>query len=72
MNIGKLLTQEQYDLCYNQMYNDTNYFLAEKDTFDNWVIEMAQVNLITNPSFMWVKDLPQIEFEYKTYPLPTL
>jgi len=46
--------------------------LAEKDTLDNWVIEMAQVNLITNPSFMWVKDCPEIEFEYKITPLPTL
>ena len=71
MNIGKLLTQEQYDLCYNKMYDDTNYFLIGQDTFDNWVIEMSQVDNITNPNFMWVKSCPEIEFEYKIIPLPT-
>jgi hypothetical protein len=71
MRTGKLLTQEQYDLINNQMYNDTNYFLAGIDTFDNLVIEMSQVDQITNPNFMWVKNCPEIEFDYKITPLPT-
>lgn len=72
MRIGKLLTEEQYNLIHNKMFNDTNYFLAGIDTFDNYVVEMSQVDNITNDSFMWVKELPTIEFDYKTTPLPTL
>jgi hypothetical protein len=72
MRLGKLLTQEQYDLVVNQKFNNTNYFLPLKDTFDNWVIEMAQVEQITNPNFSWINDCPEIEFDYPTIPLPQL
>lgn len=72
MRLGKLFTQEQFDLCYNQKYNDTNYFLVSKDNLGNWVLEMSQVDGITNPNFMWVKDCPTIEFDYPAPDLPTL
>jgi len=73
MRQGKLLlTTDELNLVLNKKYNDTNYFLPLQDTYNNWVIEMAQVDNITNPDFLWVKNCPEIEFEYKKEPLPQL
>jgi hypothetical protein len=66
----KLLTIEQYDLIKDNLFNETNYFLPIIDADDNWTLELIQVEQITNIDFLWVKDLPEIEYKKKYTPLP--
>lgn len=65
-----LLTIEQKDSLVGQMYTDDSYFNPIKDADDNWVISVEEMEYCTNPEFMWVKELPLIEYKPKPSPLP--
>ena len=41
-------------------------------TLTNWIISIEEINQCENPEFMWVKDLPLIEFKPKPQPQPRL
>lgn len=62
-----LLTVEQKDSLVGQMYTDDSYFNPIQDEADNWVISVEEMEYCTNPEFMWVKELPLIEYKPKQY-----
>lgn len=57
-----LLTTEQKNLLVNQLYTDCMYFNPVQDANDNWFISVEEVNNCDNEEFMWVKELPLIEY----------
>ena len=63
MQVG-LLTIEQKDQLTNQWFAPDSYFNPIEDGNDppNWVISIEEINQCINPEFMWVKDLPLIEW----------
>ena len=66
-----LLTEAQKDSLVNQLYAEDSYFNPILDLNDNWVISKEEINYCTNEEFMWIKDLPLIDYEPKpSSPLP--
>lgn len=63
-----LLTIEQKDSLVGQLYDDDSYFNPIQDDFDQWVISTEEIDFCVNPEFMWVKDLPLIEYVPKPAP----
>lgn len=63
-----LLTEPQKDSLVNQLYSEDSYFNPILDLNDNWVISKEEINYCTNEEFMWVKDLPLIDYEPKPSP----
>jgi hypothetical protein len=57
-----LLTIDQYDQIVGQMFDEDSYFNPIQDANDNWIISTEEINFCTNPEFLWVKDLPLIEY----------
>ena len=60
-----LLTQVQKDELVGQQYVLDNYFHVIQDINNNWIISQQQMDYCTNPNFLWVKDLPLIEYKPK-------
>jgi hypothetical protein len=63
-----LLTEQQKDLLVGQLYTDDSYFNPIQDIDDNWIISLEERNFCTNDEFMWVNELPVIEYRPKPYP----
>jgi hypothetical protein len=61
MKVG-LLTIEQKEEIIGQWYAPDSYFNPIQDAQDNWVISVEEMEQCVNPEFMWVKDLPLIEY----------
>ncbi|MFO0090074.1 MAG: hypothetical protein ACK518_04660 [bacterium] len=61
-----LLTLDQYDQVVAQLYDDDSYFNPVQDADDNWVISTEEMQFCTNIEFLWVKDLPLIDYNPKT------
>ena len=59
------LTQEQKDSLEGKCYFNGTFFNPIQDANDNWIISEEEVNLATYENILWVKDLPQIEYEPK-------
>jgi hypothetical protein len=57
-----LLTIEQKDSIVGQWYAPDSYFNPIQDINDDWVISVEEMEFCVNPNFMWVKDLPLIEY----------
>jgi len=64
MKVG-LLTIEQKDEITGQLYAPDSYFNPIQDINDDWVISTEEMNQCDNPEFMWVKDLPLIDYVAK-------
>ena len=62
-----LLTIEQKDSLVGQIYTEDSYFNPIQDEADNWVISVEEMEYCSNPEFMWVKELPLIEYKPKQY-----
>ena len=58
-----LLTVQEKDLLIGQLYTEDSYFDPIQDIDHNWVISLEEIEFCTNPKFMWVKDLPLIEYK---------
>lgn len=65
-----LLTEVQKDELVGQMYDEDSYFNPIQDLNDNWIISVEEMEQCTNSLFMWVKNLPLIEFIPKPYVNP--
>ena len=63
-----LLTETQKDSLVGQMYDEDSYFNPIQDNFDQWVISVEEIEYNVNPEFMWIKDLPLIEYVPKPSP----
>lgn len=57
-----LLTIDQYNQIIGQLFDEDSYFNPIQDNSDNWVISEEEINFCTNTEFIWVKDLPLIEY----------
>lgn len=57
-----LLTEEQKELIVNQTFTQDSYFNPVQDYFYNWIISKEEVEQCIVEEFMWVKDLPEIEY----------
>jgi hypothetical protein len=67
MKVG-LLTTEQKKEITSQLYAEDSYFNMIQDINDNWVISTEEMQQCINPNFLWVKDLPLIDYEPKPAP----
>lgn len=67
-----LLTIQQKDEIVGKLYAPDSYFNPIQDIDNNWIISIEEINQCENPEFMWVKDLPLIEFKPKPQPQPIL
>ena len=63
-----LLTESQKNELVGQLYDEDSFFNPLQDISDNWIISVEEMEFCVNPEFMWVKDLPLIE--YKPQPSP--
>jgi hypothetical protein len=63
-----LLTETQKDSLVGQLYDDDSYFNPIQDISDQWIISVEEMEFCVNPVFMWVKDLPLIEYKPKPSP----
>lgn len=57
-----LLTDLQKDDLVGQWYAPDSYFNPIQDFNDDWVISTEEINQCINPDFLWVKNLPLIEY----------
>ena len=64
MEVG-LLTIEQKEEIQGKEYAPDSYFNSVQDEDDNWVISIEEMQQCVNPEFIWVKDLPLIEYKPK-------
>jgi hypothetical protein len=62
-----LLTETQKDQLVGQIYDSDSYFNPIQDIDSNWIISTEEMQQNENPQFMWVRDLPLIEYK----PIPT-
>lgn len=60
-----LLTLEQKDSLVGQMYSEDSFFNPIADLYDRFVISVEEIDKCVNEKFLWVKDLPQIEYKAK-------
>lgn len=60
-----LLTIDQYNQIVDQMYDEDSYFNPIQDVDDNWIISQEEMQFCVNPEFIWVKELPLIEYKPK-------
>lgn len=65
-----LLTETQKDELLGQWYAPDSYFNPIEDADNNWVISQEEMSQCVNPDFLWVKDLPLIEYKPKPTPPP--
>jgi hypothetical protein len=69
MKVG-LLTTEQKEKIIGQWYAPDSYFNPLEDINSNWIISVEEMEQCVNPDFLWVKDLPLIEYLPKPTPTP--
>jgi hypothetical protein len=63
-----LLTESQKNELVGQLYDEDSYFNPIQDIEDNWIISVEEMEFCVNPEFIWVKDLPLIEYKPKPSP----
>ena len=61
--IVKLLTPEQKISLIGNLFKEGSVFSFLLDVNNNWVITKEIAESTTNPDFLWVKDLPEIDYE---------
>jgi hypothetical protein len=64
MKVG-LLTIEQKEELIGQLFAPDSYFNPIQDDDDNWVISQEEMEQCCNSQFLWVKDLPLIDYNPK-------
>ena len=60
-----LLTIQQKDEIVGKLYAPDSYFNPIQDIDNNWIISTQEMEYCINPSFLWVKYLPLIEYKPK-------
>lgn len=66
--IVKLLTEKQKESLIGIEFMPNNLFNPIEDNNGQWVITLQETKQCTNINFMWVRDLPEIDFEPKPEP----
>jgi hypothetical protein len=62
-----LLTETQKNQLVGQLYDSDSYFNPIQDIDSNWIISTEEMDQNENPQFIWVRELPLIEYK----PIPT-
>lgn len=60
-----LLTTQQYHEIVGQLYAPDSFFNPILDADLNWIISTQEIDFCTNPDYIWVKELPIIEYKPK-------
>lgn len=63
----KLLTPAQAQMLIGQTFHEESLFNPILDANDNWIISLEETSQCDNEAFLWVKDLPEIDFEPKPF-----
>lgn len=63
-----LLTEAQKDSLIGQLYDEDSFFNPILDLYDQYIISIEEMDFCVNPEFMWVKNLPLIEYVPKPSP----
>ena len=59
-----ILTQQQYEQVHLKELAPRHAFSCGKDANDNWTVEKTQIDQIQNEEFLWLKELPLVEFQF--------
>ena len=67
-----VLTVVEKDELVGQWFAPDSYFnpIQDGNTPPNWIISIEEMDQCVNPQFMWVKDLPLIEWVPPTFSEP--
>lgn len=57
-----IITQEQSELLAGQEFAPASHYNPVQDCNDNWIISEQEIEQTTNPDYLWVKDLPLIDW----------
>jgi len=60
-----LLTEKQKNELVGVEFIQDNYYNPIQDFYNNWIISSEEVEQTTNENYLWIKDLPQIEYKPK-------
>jgi hypothetical protein len=63
-----LLTEVQKDELVGQLYDEDSYFNPISDLYDRFIISVEEIGQTVNPEFIWVKELPLVQYEPKPTP----
>jgi len=66
MTVAQLTPEQAQQLKGVQFVKDS-FFNPIQDNSDNWIISLDEMEQCVNNEFMWVKDLPLIDY----HPVPT-
>lgn len=58
----KLLTAEQKDTLIGVEISDSHFYGPTEDGNGNWFISIIECEQTTNPDYLWVKALPEIDY----------
>ena len=64
----RLLTEEQAIALRGNQFRPDQYFNPIQDADDNWIIGQVEVVKCVNPKFIWVNELPVIDYKEKPEP----
>jgi hypothetical protein len=67
MKVGKLTIKQKNQIA-GQLYADDSYFNPIQDANAKWVISTQEMEDCVVEEFMWVKELPLIDYEPKPAP----
>lgn len=57
-----LLTLIEKEAIEGKLYTTDSYFNPIQDSNNNWVISTQEIEFCTNPDYLWVKNLPLVEW----------
>ena len=60
-----ILTLEQKNEIIGQQFAPDSYFNPIQDMNDNWIVSQEEIIQCCNSQFLWVKDLPLIDYNLK-------
>ena len=60
-----LLTEEQKESLTGKCYFNGTFFNPIQDADDNWIITKEEIEMAEYKDILWVKDLPEIEYNPK-------
>ena len=60
-----LLTENQKDSLIDKCYFNGTFFNPIQDADDNWIITKEEIEMAEYKDILWVKDLPEIEYNPK-------
>ncbi len=66
MTVRKI-TQEQKELLEGNNYTVDSFFHCCEDADGNFFISNEEVNMCDVEAFLWVRDLPEIEYKPKLF-----